>query len=201
MEDRVVLCFGDSNTWGASPTDISRFLYPTRWPGRLASILGTGWRVVEEGLPNRTTCFNDPAIPLRSGAEIFPLVLETHSPVYRVLIMLGTNDPKSRVCGVLEHAVAGVKGMAEQAVQAGARVLIVAPAPMVAPIKYDEFDQKLAVPYCQRLAEDLQQMAEASGFPFLDAGSVVRVSPEDGVHLDGPAHTALAQKIASMIQG
>jgi lysophospholipase L1-like esterase len=201
MADRVVLCFGDSNTWGASPVDISRFPYPTRWPGQLASILGEGWHVVEEGLPNRTTCFNDPAIPLRSGEEVLPMVLETHSPVDVFIVMLGTNDAKSRVGGVVGLAVAGMRRIAEQAAQSGANVLIVAPAPMVTPIKYDEFDEQIAIPYCCELATGLRRMAEESGFLFLDAAGVVRASPEDGVHLDEAAHFALARALGSIIQG
>lgn len=197
----MVLCFGDSNTWGASPVDISRFPYPVRWPGRLAAILGEGWRVVEEGLPNRTTCFHDPAIPFRSGEQVLPMVLETHSPIHTVIVMLGTNDPKTRVGGEVDLAVAGMRRIAEQTIQSGAKVLVVAPAPMASPIKYDEFDEQIAIPFCNEFTERLRGIAAELGISFLDAGQIVAVSEADGVHLDEAAHAALAGAIGSMIQG
>lgn len=199
MTERVVLCFGDSNTWGASPTDISRFAFSTRWPGQLAAILGPTWRVVEEGLPNRTTCFHDPAIPLRNGEEVFPMVLETHSPVDTVVIMLGTNDAKDRVNGNPNLAVDGLRRIAEHAVRCGTRPLIIAPAPMIPPIKYSEFDGPFAETYGRELAAGLRQMTLTSQIDFLEAARFVSVSPEDGVHLDAAAHAVLALEVARRI--
>ena len=201
MSDKVVLCFGDSNTWGAAPTDISRFPFSTRWPGRLSSILGSGWHVIEEGLPNRTTHFEDPLIPLRNGAEVFPMVLETHSPVDIAVVMLGTNDPKKRVGGSVANAVKGLQKIIQCALESGAKILVVAPPPMASPIKYDEFEEQVAIPYCRELTAQLGRLTNDLGIPFLDAGQVVSVSSSDGVHLDESAHDALAQAIAVAIRG
>ncbi len=59
---KTVLAYGDSNTWGAAtvarPDD--RYAYEERWPGVMAATLGGGWRVIEEGLPGRTTVHDDP---------------------------------------------------------------------------------------------------------------------------------------------
>lgn len=30
---KYILCYGDSNTWGASPDQLPRFGFETRWPG------------------------------------------------------------------------------------------------------------------------------------------------------------------------
>lgn len=115
--------------------------------------------------------------------------------------MLGTNDSKSRVGGNPREAVACLKSMAELAKKSGAKILIVAPAPMVAPIKYSEFDERIALPYCRELTQGLRTMTEQTGIPFLDAEDIVHVSPEDGVHLDASAHDALARRIASIVRG
>ena len=75
MSERTILCYGDSNTWGANPLDISRFGRAIRWPSKLQSLLGAGWYVAEAGAPNRTTAFDDPLIPARNGVELFPVFL------------------------------------------------------------------------------------------------------------------------------
>ena len=60
MKEKVVLCFGDSNTRGADPAGGLRFDRSTRWPCILQKELGDGFHVVEEGLGGRTTVWDDP---------------------------------------------------------------------------------------------------------------------------------------------
>src|SRR4029453_3695511 len=62
--------------------------WKARWPGVLASTPGNGFRVVEEGLSARTTMSDPPFLDGRSAKAVYPIVLETHSPVDAVLIML-----------------------------------------------------------------------------------------------------------------
>ena len=67
---RQILCYGDSNTWGADPADDTRrFAWPARWPGVLQRELGDDWHVVEEGLGGRTTVYDDPSMLHRSGRD------------------------------------------------------------------------------------------------------------------------------------
>ena len=101
MGERVVLCYGDSNTHGTAPMatleDLGRLGPAERWPGVLAAELGAGWRVIEEGLPGRTTVHPDPVSGAhKSGIAVLPAILESHRPIDLVAIMLGTNDFKAR---------------------------------------------------------------------------------------------------------
>ena len=101
MGERVVLCYGDSNTHGTMPMatldDMGRFGAAERWPGVLAAELGSGWRVVEEGLPGRTTVYPDPISGVhKNGLSVLPAALESHRPLDVVVVMLGTNDLKHR---------------------------------------------------------------------------------------------------------
>ena len=48
MKKRI-MCFGDSNTWGANPSDGSRYPEDVRWTGVLQQTLGEGYQVIEEG--------------------------------------------------------------------------------------------------------------------------------------------------------
>lgn len=113
---KTILCFGDSNTWGALPgTDGARAPLADRWPSVIANRLNReapglgvdavrqdtrgpddGWyHVIAEGLNGRTTVFDDPMSPGRSGRAALPMLLDTHAPLDLVIIMLGTNDTNS----------------------------------------------------------------------------------------------------------
>ena len=93
---KSILCYGDSNTWGYDPQTRSRFPHDVRWTGVLASSLGTGYRVVEEGLNGRTTRWDDPIEAGRNGLTFLQPCLESHLPLDLVIVMLGTNDLKQR---------------------------------------------------------------------------------------------------------
>ena len=51
---RRILCYGDSNTYGYIPTG-GRYDEHTRWPMRMAELLGDNYTVIEEGFGGRTT--------------------------------------------------------------------------------------------------------------------------------------------------
>ncbi len=64
---RTIVCFGDSNTYGANPTDGARFPRSVRWTGVLRAELGDGYEVIEEGLNARTTVYPSPLNKGRVG--------------------------------------------------------------------------------------------------------------------------------------
>jgi lysophospholipase L1-like esterase len=92
---QTILCFGDSNTWGYNPKDGSRYPSEMRWTGVLQQKLGPGFRVIEEGLNGRTTTINEMERPMRSAADILPVLIESHRPFDFIVLMLGTNDLKT----------------------------------------------------------------------------------------------------------
>ena len=49
---KVVLCYGDSNTWGQNEDKNTGSRYPVnvRWTGKLQELLGNEYYVIEEGL-------------------------------------------------------------------------------------------------------------------------------------------------------
>jgi hypothetical protein len=68
-----------------------------RWPHVMAEALGSPWRVIDEGHPGRTTVHDDPIEGAhKNGLRSLPVALESHRPVDLVILMLGTNDLKTR---------------------------------------------------------------------------------------------------------
>ena len=98
---KSILCYGDSNTWGCKPIVlpgvVERFDRDVRWTGILRQQLGDDYLVIEEGLNARTTVHDDPIDGAHKNGKPYLLpCLETHLPLDLVIIMLGTNDLKSR---------------------------------------------------------------------------------------------------------
>ena len=56
---KTIVCYGDSNTYGADPASGKRYAPDVRWTGVLQAELGLGYRVIEEGLSGRTTNLDD----------------------------------------------------------------------------------------------------------------------------------------------
>ena len=211
MSEKVVLAYGDSNTHGTMPMatleDDGRFGPAERWPGVCAAALGSGYRVVEEGLPGRTTVHPDPIEGVyKNGLAILPAILESHRPIDLVVLMLGTNDLKQKfsvppleigqAVSLLLHTIRH-SYMGPAAGQP--RLLLVAPMPIVETGCLAEMFAG-GQAKSQRLAEVYAGVAARHGAEFLDAGTVISVSPLDGIHFDAEAHAALGKAIAAKIE-
>ena len=81
-----VLCFGDDNTWGTSPSSRRRLAAAQRWTGILSARLGPSFQVVEDGLSGRTTLWEDPFVGFGCSADHLPVSLASHAPADQVTI-------------------------------------------------------------------------------------------------------------------
>lgn len=201
-DEKVVLCFGDSNTWGYMPATGSRYPHDIRWPGVMEASLGPGYRVIEEGLCARTTAFEDHLRAGRRGDGMLGRLCESHCPLDLVIIMLGTNDCKYR-CGANPWDIA--KALEKLALIAKVpefgrdgrppRILLVCPPPIEADDTTPGTFQG-AGPRSRQLPPLVADFARSSGAAFLDAGRLIAASPVDGVHLEPEAHRTLGLALA-----
>ncbi len=205
MSERVVLCYGDSNTFGWMPGG-GRFARGTRWPGVLAAELGPAWHVIEEGLGGRTTVFDDPLEPGRNGRTYLAPCLASHEPVDLVVLFLGTNDLKARFGVPAADIAAGAGALVtialESLVGPGAtppRVLVLG-LPRLGRLSelaemFAGAEEKAA-----RLPGHLRAVATALGVDFLDLGELVACSDVDGIHLDEAAHRTIGEAVARAVR-
>ena len=200
---RTILCFGDSNTWGDPPGGMGRFPWDVRWPGVLQSALGTGFRIIEEGLPGRTTCFDDPFSPQRNGLTYLPVSFETHHPLDLLIIMLGTNDLKANfnlsafdIARGASRLLLAAKSFRPEI----AHVLLVSP-PHVTHTDDFAISQQFpdGVDKSRALAAHYRRFAELNNCHFFDAASVAQTSSVDGIHIDAQNHKLLGQRLAREI--
>jgi len=205
-----ILCFGDSNTWGYSPQDGTRFSPDVRWTGVLQKSLGNGYHIIEEGLNGRTTFINEKGEgrrPLRSGADVLQVILESHRPLDFVTIMLGTNDLKLEFNLSVEEIALGAKELCETVLNSEyladnvPQILLISPTHIGSTIMPDQeefFNQ--AREKSHQFAEHYQKIANDLNIHFLDASKIVTPSDGEGVHWDAEQHIKFGKYLAETIK-
>lgn len=202
---REILCFGDSNTYGLIPKTGGRYDRNTRWTGILEQRLyEKDYRIVEEGLCGRKTVFEDELREGRRGASLLPTLLESHAPLERIILMLGTNDCKTYYNASPEVIGRGIEKLLEQikSIAGTTKVLLVSPITLgdeVWKAEYDpEFDQH-SVEVSKGLKEVYRKIAEKYGCDFLAASDVAEPSKEDREHLNEEGHKKLAEAVLEVL--
>lgn len=218
-EQKSILCYGDSLTWGWIPVaegaPTLRYPFRDRWTGAMAAALGAGYHIIEEGLSARTTSLDDPNDPRLNGSAYLPAALASHLPLDLVIVMLGTNDTKSyfrRTPYEIANGMAKLVGqIAGSAGGVGTpypapKVLVVAPPPLT-PMPHPFFQgmfegghEKTAA-----LATQYRAMADFMKVAFFDAGSVISTDGCDGIHFTAQNNhdlgKALAAKVTDLLGG
>ena len=214
---RHIVCLGDSNTHGycPDPSDCTdgpclRFNEAERWPCLLQQTLGPSFLVVEEGLPGRTTVFDDPVEEGLSALSYLRSCLKSHEPVDLLVVMLGTNDSKERF-GANAYTIG--RGM-ERLVKAAQaldcwgpggtpNILIIAPKSIEEGVYTSPVAGEMG-PDCvektRGLAAEYEAVARRTGCAFLDANTLgLTCNTVDYMHLTRESHAGLARALAALI--
>jgi lysophospholipase L1-like esterase len=213
-EQKSILCYGDSLTWGWIPVTQGaptlRYPYRDRWTGAMATHLGDGFHIVEEGLSARTTSLDDPNDPRLNGSAYLPTALASHLPLDLVIVMLGTNDTKSYFRRTPYEIATGMAKLVGQIFSSAGgvgadypapRVLVVAPPPL-SPMPHPFFDgmfeggrEKTAA-----LAAQYRAMADFMKVGFFDAGTVISTDGCDGIHFTAENNRDLGKALAAQVK-
>lgn len=207
---KTILCYGDSNTWGwipSSPASPRRYAKDERWPGVLSQMLGDGYDIIEEGLPGRTTVWDDPVEGVMSGKAYLGACLASHRPIDLVILMLGTNDLKSRF-SVTAFDIAEAVGLIVKMIQKSEvgpnnttpRVLILAP-PLLGNLS--EFAEMFSggLEKSKQLGQHYQRVADLLDCSYLNTANLIASSEIDGVHLESEAHSILGKRLTKVVTG
>ena len=204
---KQILCFGDSNTYGLIPGSKDRYEWKKRWTGQLDDkIRPYGYRIIEEGLCGRTSVFQDELRPGRRGADILPVLLETHRPLAGIILMLGTNDCK-RVYGASAEVIGkGIEKLLKQikADDPTLKVLLISPILLGEKVWEEGFDPEFdeyGVENSKLLNRIYKNIATQYGYEFLAASDFASPSAVDREHLDELGHYQLSQAIYQKLKG
>ena len=204
---KAILCYGDSNTWGYIPGSGERYAPHIRWPGVLQQALGSGYKIIEEGLNGRTTVWDDPLSEYRNSKDYLVPCLETHAPLDLVILMLGSNDLKMRF-SVPQLNIADGVGILVDIIQKSdtgengepPQVVLIAPPP-ISPVPGSDIDEEFVggVEKSLKFAEYYRRAADEYGCSFFDSSQVLSTSLVDGLHFEPQAHEALGLQIAKFV--
>jgi lysophospholipase L1-like esterase len=204
-----LLCFGDSNTFGTKDfLALDRFDLDVRWTGLLAKSLGSNFHIIEEGMPGRTTAFDDPMRDYRSGRHYLVPCLSSHRPLDLVIVMLGTNDLQVRYSASSTDIATGIEILVDIIKKSGAgpdggtpKILIVAPAPIgtIDPVEAPCWAG--AHKKCSELPELYRRVADSTGCHFVNGQEVLTTEDlgRDGLHFAEGGHAKLGKHLASKV--
>lgn len=215
---KTILCYGDSNTHGTKPVDISlldspfnpqdyRFPKEKRWTGILQKEMGSDYYVIEEGLNGRTTVLDDPIEGIdRNGLTYLPACLESHSPIDLVILMLGTNDLKARFSLTASDIALGISVLINTIQSSGSgpgmeapHILLLCPPPIGKLTKLAGLFTN-GVEESKKLAGNYKRIAKLYGCSFMDVGSTIKASDKDGLHYDEESIAKLAKAIVTEVK-
>lgn len=212
MKKRIMI-FGDSNTWGWNPCNdlvspLQRWDDETRWAGILQKDLGEDYLVIPEGLNGRTSVWDDPIEEYRCGKDQIIPCLDSHAPLDLVIIMVGTNDLKVRYTVSAQDIANGVGIIVDKTLhqvgafgEDGPKVLLICPPPL-GPVKNGVFADMFEgnVEKSRKMPQFFEAVANTYGVAYFDAGTVVKSSEEDGLHMQADQHTILGHEVAKIVK-
>ena len=199
---KTILCYGDSNTWGAVPGTLTRHPVDVRWTGVLANALGADYRIIDDGINGRSTVWDDPGNMCRNGLAGLGYSLYRAKPLDLVILMLGTNDLNyTDADGYYE----GISMLAKRILRANEHypgTSDVFPGEvkllLVSPIELHPDAPKYAE--SRKFAALTEQLAQQLQIPWMDAAAYAKPSPVDLCHMDAQSHLNLGKAIAEKVK-
>lgn len=204
-----ILIYSDSITWGIIPNTRERLPFEKRWPGVFENTLikaGKNFRIIENCLNGRRTTWRDPFKEGRDGSKGLAQVIEMHTPLKLVILMLGSNDFQ---CTHDNNAWLSAQGTAkliqiirQAPIEPGMptpEIMVVAPPPISEPKGYIANKFSGSEKRCIGLASELEKVAKEYSVHFFNAGSVTGASVVDGIHLDENQHEVLGKAVANAV--
>ncbi|MBV1920952.1 MAG: SGNH/GDSL hydrolase family protein [Pseudomonadales bacterium] len=200
-----IVIYGDSVSWGIIPNTRNRLPFEKRWGGVLQSELGGEYHIIEECLNGRTTQYDDVNRPARNGLEHIQMVLESHSPIDVIIVMLGINDFQDVIGVTSEESACGLRNVIQKIQQnppepmkVPPRILVIIPPEIEAPlgVMAEKFSG-----YSRGKGSEKMYCKELDGLDvsLLKASEYIALSKIDGIHLDEPEHYILGKEVGKRI--
>lgn len=194
---KKIVCFGDSNTYGLIPgTTNKRYNEFVRYPKIVAEILGSSYKVIEEGLIGRTTIYDDPRGGRIGINDVYKIL--DYNPDY-LIVMLGTNDIKRNNAKTEDEVRNAMNLFLSKLNNKKLKLIIVSPIHLSSNIsKLDKEYNYNSYCLSKKLKNIYFDLSKEFNAIFLDASNFSKPGI-DGEHLTKAGHIKLGNAIANVI--
>ena len=198
---KKILCYGDSNTFGFNPKNGKRFSEDKRWSGILKNTLAKNYKVIEEGLNNRTAFVDNPSFEHSTKLHL-PEIIKNIDNIEYLILAVGVNDFQFQYDLNLETLEIELKNLIEIVQDKNIKPIIVIPTELNANIFNGYFSclfNQKSIKKSQELSKIYQKIALESGCKFINFDTFTKPSKLDGLHYDEASHKLIAQEIIKLI--
>ncbi len=196
-----IVCYGDSNTFGYNPTDGTRYDENTRWTSILQKYLGTEYKVMEEGMCDRTGFVENPNGFLFSGPKHFPHFIKESGNIDFLVLWIGTNDLMFKYNIDFNTIENGLKNLIILAQTKAKKVIIIPPVILSEKILQssfgDSFD-KTSIAKSKKVGKIYKNLTNTYNCVFFDINEFATPSDFDGLHFDTNTHKIIAEKLSKL---
>ena len=198
---KKIICYGDSNTFGYNPLDGSRFDKNIRWTSLLEKNLGGEYKVVNEGMCDRTGFVDNPKGSLFSAQKHFPVILKTRVDI--IILSVGTNDLQFQYDISFDVVEKGLRKLVDLAKEKSEKVIIISPVILDERVLKGLFSfqfDEAGVKKSKEIGKIYQKIAEEIKCSLFDINTFTKPSDLDGLHYDEQSHKLIAEKLADFIK-
>lgn len=197
-----ILCYGDSNTFGYNPKNCSRYDDNTRWTAILQKNLGKEYKVINEGMPNRTGFVDNPEGIIFSSQKHFPEILSKIDSVHILILAIGTNDLMFKYKITYDSIEEGLNNLIKIANKKTKNIIIIPPTIMNENVLSGPFSSmfdKTSIAKSKEVGKIFKQIAAQSQCKYFDINVFATPSSLDGLHYDENSHRLIADKLTDYI--
>ncbi len=198
-----IICYGDSNTFGYNPKNGSKYDENTRWTAVLQKNSGLEYKIVNEGMPNRTGFVDNPEGVLFSAQKHLPQVLSKIKNIYLLILAIGTNDLQFQYNINSVAIEKGLENLIRAAKEKTTNIIVIAPIILSENILNGYFSSmfdKKSIEKSKEAAEIYKQTADKNHCIYFDINKYVVPSDFDGLHYDENSHKIIADKLYELIR-
>ena len=198
----IILCYGDSNTFGFNTWDCSRFDEETRWTKLLNKNLGDKYKVIEEGACNRTGFVDNDDGELYSAQKHFPKILNMYEQLDFIVLSIGTNDFQYKYNIEMETVETGLEKLISSAKQKTNNLIIIPPVILDTNILNGPFKiyfNESSIKKSKIAGDIYKKVSQKYACTIFDINDFTLPSSIDGLHYDEESHKIIANKLSDLI--
>ena len=204
MKSKNILFYGDSITRGRIPWTKKRFGLWERWTSIVSIILGNEYTCIEEWL--RWRCLGESSSIWRSWLPYFYSCILSHFPLDVLVLFLWTNDLAIEKRNIAEYVNSYFKKYANTIQSASEEfsmnmpeVILISPPYINSSLTWNSSFSQESEQNSLLLSSIYADIAINYGWHFFDAGWVVWMGHEDGIHLDKDQNLQLWNALGDFI--